>query len=143
MEAAAEAIPALLGDEQASPAPHNAVQPGVVPAVPEDTLGGAAAVQPTYVDVSVQTIEKIDAGVQCEPPVADSEELRRQLSSPALAKFLCRAVPLCEQALQQNELADVLQDEFAGEAVVVMPCGQTEMCNTATPALIHMHAASE
>lgn len=69
-------------------------------------------------DAATQTAELADAAVQCEPLRGDAPEpaeLQRQLASPALARFLRWAGPTCEVALQQNELADALRDEFAGK----------------------------
>ncbi len=86
----------------------------------QQSEGSASPSGVDYADAAVQTVETADAGVQCEPPVADAQELQQQLASSALAEFLWRAVPICEAALQQNELADALQDEFAGEATVPM-----------------------
>ncbi|GAB4817587.1 hypothetical protein N2152v2_004633 [Parachlorella kessleri] len=80
--------------------------------------GSVAPLPPSFVDAAVQTVLRADASVQYEAPatLADSEEVQQQLSSTVLSDFLGRAVPVCEQALQQNELADALKDEFAGLA---------------------------
>eukprot|EP00887_Chlorella_sp_A99_P005614 scaffold1.g5614.t1 len=60
--------------------------------------------------------ECADAGAQWEAPSLSPDERARQLRSPALAAFLRKAASLCEEALQQNELADVLPDGLAGLA---------------------------
>lgn len=65
---------------------------------------------------AVQTGEPVaDAGVQWEAVTLSPEECRAQLCSPQLVAFLQEASLLCEEALQQNELADVLPDAFAGD----------------------------
>jgi hypothetical protein len=62
----------------------------------------------------------VDAAVQCElldaARTIDAAELRSALGCPQLHRFLRGAAPLCEEALQQNELADVLADELAALA---------------------------
>ena len=54
-----------------------------------------------------------DAAAQTEAPAADAATVAAQLRAPALAAFLRRAAPRCEEALQQNELADPLLDALA------------------------------
>jgi hypothetical protein len=67
------------------------------------------------VSTEAQTgLQLTDAAVQCEPPAVDADELRRWALAPELAAFLSSATPLCEEALQQNELVDVMADELAG-----------------------------
>lgn len=67
------------------------------------------------VSTEAQTgLQLTDAAVQCEPPAVDADELRRWALAPELAAFLNSATPLCEEALQQNELVDVMADELAG-----------------------------
>lgn len=102
----------------------NAGQAEAGPAAEADNAGPAAEPAPagpagpsgaTCEDKGVQTLTTADAGVQYEPPAADGAEL---LGSAALAAFLSRAALIAEKALQQNQLADVLRDEFAGEATL-------------------------
>jgi hypothetical protein len=75
---------------------------------------------PTAAAAETQTAVLVDAAVQCEPAVAaaaiDAAELRSQLGRLQLHRFLRSATPLCEEALQQNELADFMADELAGLA---------------------------
>ncbi|PRW58624.1 flagellar inner dynein arm I1 intermediate chain IC140 [Chlorella sorokiniana] len=65
--------------------------------------------------VSAETITPLtcDAAVQTAAPAPDAAAAAAQLRAPALAAFLHRAVPRCEEALQQNELADPLLDALA------------------------------
>ena len=75
---------------------------------------GAADDAELVVSAEAQTAVLVDAAVQCERPVVAAEELWRHRLAPELALFLRAATPLCEEALQQNEMVDVLADELAG-----------------------------
>ena len=68
----------------------------------------------TTSSIAVQTAVLVDAAVQCEalPAAASESAVLAELLQPQLARFLRSAAPLCEQALQQNELVDVLVDEL-------------------------------
>lgn len=78
----------------------------------QSSLGGDTG--EAAVSAQTQTAECTDAAVQCEPPpLPPADDLRAALAAPQLARFLANAVPRCEEALQQNELADVLADELA------------------------------
>lgn len=65
------------------------------------------------VSAETNTPLSCDAAAQTEAPAADAATVAAQLRAPALAAFLRRAAPRCEEALQKNELADPLLDALA------------------------------
>lgn len=67
-----------------------------------------------YADAAVQTVEQHEAAVQCSVVNLAPSESNSRLCYSKLTGFLRRSLPTCEEALQQNTLADVLHDEFAG-----------------------------
>lgn len=80
------------------------------------SLAGAQG-EEEAVSAQTQTAERADAAVQAGPPPPPPEAQRRAaLAEPHLAAFLAAALPRCEEALQQNELADALADELAALA---------------------------
>ena len=67
-----------------------------------------------FENVTVQTGDSTaSVGTQWEAVQLSPSAAAAQLRSPALAAFLPAAAALCEAALQQNELADVLPPDFA------------------------------
>ena len=114
------------GDNAILPSPRSPSEPladadpsGLGTLLPTHEASASAGALEAWEGVSAATNSALHADVAAgtePPPALDEAALQAALQAPQLATFLHAAAPLCEEALQQNELADPLRDELAALA---------------------------